>query len=153
MRNIIKNILSEEVDNLQNINKGIDVTIKLLSKKFPFIVDWELSEPLDKYDYSLYVDLIVDINKVKDYYGLDLSDMYKRYTEWILDERAGNRAYPFSILGYEGVIEDPYLENKKIIETLNDIYGDIPDSLKYNTNINGIHNTKDLSIDGYRYAK
>lgn len=151
MRNIIKNILNEEVENLQNIKKGIDVTIKLLSKKFPFIVGWVLSEPLDKYNYSLYIDLMVDIDKVKDYYGLDISDMYKKYPEWMFDEKSGNKAYPFSALNYEGVFEDPYLENKKILETLNDIYEDIPDSLKYNAT--GIQNTKDLSIDGYRYAK
>lgn len=151
MRSIIKNILNEEVENLQNIYKGIDVTIKLLSKKFPFIVGWMLSEPLDRYDYSLYINLIVDIDKVKDYYGLDLSDMYKKYAEWMFDEKSGNKAYPFSALNYEDVFEDPYVENKKIIETLNDIYEDIPDSLKYY--IDDTKNTKVLSIDGYRYAK
>jgi hypothetical protein len=151
MRSIIKNILNEEVENLQNIYKGIDVTIKLLSKKFPFIVNWVLTEPLDKYNYSLYIDLIVDIDKVKDYYGLDMSDIYKKYAELMFDEKSGSNAYPFSALNYEGVFEDPYLESKKITETLNDIYEDIPDSLKYNSE--DIKNTKILSIDGYRYAK
>jgi len=148
MRSIIKHILNEEIGNLQNIQKGIDISVKLLSKKFPFIVGWKLAEPLDKYEYSIYINLKVELESVKDYYGLDLDELYKKYPDFIYDEES-TKAYPFSALKYDGVIEDAYLETKEISITLENIYGDMPDKLK----LYGDIGSKVLMIDGYMYVK
>jgi hypothetical protein len=148
MRSIIKHILNEEIGNLQNIQKGIDISVKLLSKKFPFIVGWKLAEPLDKYEYSIYINLKVELESVKDYYGLDLDELYKKYPDFIYDEES-TKAYPFSALKYGGVIEDAYLETKEISITLENIYGDMPDKLK----LYGDIGSKVLMIDGYMYVK
>jgi hypothetical protein len=148
VRSIIKNILNEEVENLQNIQKGIDLTIKFLSKKFPFIVGWKFADPIDKYEHSIYINLKVDLEKVKEYYGLDLDDIYEKYPDFIYDEES-TKAYPFSALKYDGVIEDAYLESKDIWIMLDSIYGDMPDKLKSYGDVG----SKQLSIDGYIYVK
>jgi hypothetical protein len=148
MRNVIKNILNEEVENIQNIEKGIDISVKLLSKKFPFVVGWKHATPMDQYEYSLYIYLKLDVEKVKEYYGLELDYIYGNYPEFLFDESIV-KAYPISAFKYEGIIDDPYLETKELSTTLGNIYDDMPDKVKYY----GTFGSKNLMIDGYIYVK
>lgn len=154
MRNTIKKILKEQVNNLSNIDKGVDVAVKLLSKEFPFIVGWEFSEPIYKWEYTLYVTLLVDLDKSKEYYGLDLNSFYGRYGIDILyDDDHSTKPYPFSALDYEIKIEDAYIEYKKIYDELKDIYGDLPNKFKMVRNEFHDDKYKDLTLDSFKYVR
>jgi hypothetical protein len=96
MRSIIKNILSEEVENLQNVYKGINLSVKMLSQEFPFIVGWEFSEDINKYDFTIYISLLVNLEKVSKFYGLEVDPIYLRMGDWIYSEDSPVKAYPFS---------------------------------------------------------
>lgn len=148
MRNVIKNILNEEVEYIQNIEKGIDISVKMLSKKYPFIVGWKHATPMDQYEYSLYIYLMLDVEKVKDYYGLEFDPIYVEYPDFLFDDSL-IRAYPFSAFKYGDVIDDPYLETKEISITLENIYDDMPEKIKSY----GPLGSKTLKIDGYIYVK
>lgn len=154
MKNTIKKILKEQVNNLSNINKGVDVAVKLLSKEFPFIVGWEFSEPIYKWEYTLYVNLLVDLDKAKEYYGLDLNSLYGKYGIDILyDDDNSEKAYPFSALDYESKIKDAYIEYKKIYDELKDIYGDLPNKFKMVRNEFYDDKSKDLTLNSFKYVR
>jgi hypothetical protein len=149
MRSIIKNILSEEVENLQNVYKGINLSVKMLSQEFPFIVGWEFSEDINKYDFTIYISLLVNLEKVSKFYGLEVDPIYLRMGDWIYSEDSPVKAYPFSGLKYDNLMSDPYIVSKEIWNSLDSTYSYIPEEYKMS---NGTI-TKSLMIDGYRYVK
>ena len=40
--------------------KGIDMVVRGIQKKFPFIIGWEKSEVFDKYQTQMFINLISD---------------------------------------------------------------------------------------------
>jgi hypothetical protein len=149
MKELIRHILKEEVNNSKNITKGINLAVKLLSKKYPFIVGWKLANELNEYTYTIYVNLLVDFPKVKEYYGLETNKVYLRSPEFIYDSGHG-RPYPFSALDYDKVFDDPFMINKELVNNFSDIYNDLPDSLKMERDDDKY---KDINVDSYFYVK
>ena len=60
MKELIRNILKEETENIDKISKGIDIAVKMLKKYYPFIVGWEYSNEPEKYKFQIYIDLEID---------------------------------------------------------------------------------------------
>jgi hypothetical protein len=123
MKELIKHILKEEVSK-QQIDKGIDIVVNGLKKEFPFVVGWKLHDNYDEYMTSIYIDLVVEYEKVKEFYGLEPSMIYD--IEYIKNKQV---AYPFSPFEYEGKF-DPYMESQKLSEYVFEMYEYIPDELK-----------------------
>ena len=73
MKDLIRHIL-KEYDSDKLIKKGIDITINALKQEFPFVVGWESTEPYQEYKMTIYIDLIVDYDKVR-YLPLDKTDL------------------------------------------------------------------------------
>lgn len=69
-RDLIKHILNEEV-NEQLILKGINILVNSLKQEYPFILDWKLVGSLDEYRSTIYINLIVSYDDVKEFYGLE----------------------------------------------------------------------------------
>ena len=150
-----KGSLNESVDERKEFDKGVNIAVKMLSKKFNFVVDWELAEPVDKFKYTVYINLFVSLEKVKKYYGIEVSEMYMQIKDYIYTTEH-SKAYPFSALDYKYVIEEPYKVNKEITSAFEEIYNDLPDHLKMERNDEDIRFTtykyKDAQIDGYKYV-
>jgi len=150
-----KSSLNESVDERKEFDKGVNIAVKMLSKKFNFVVDWELAEPADKYKYTVFINLFVSLEKVKKYYGIEVSEMYMQIKDYIYTTEH-SKAYPFSALDYNYVIEEPYKVNKELTSTFEEIYNDLPDHLKMERNDEDRHVTtykyKDAQIDGYKYV-
>ena len=150
-----KGSLNESVDERKEFDKGVNIAVKMLSKKFNFVVDWELAEPADKYKYTVFINLFVSLEKVKKYYGIEVSEMYMQISDYIYTTEH-SKAYPFSALDYKYVIEEPYKVNKELTNTFEEIYNDLPDHLKMERNDEDRHVTtykyKDAQIDGYKYV-
>ena len=123
MRELIKHILNEEVSK-QQIDKGIDIVVNGLKKEFPFVVGWKLHDNYDEYMTSIYIDLVVEYEKVREFYGLEPNMIYD--IEYIKNKQV---AYPFSPFEYEGKF-DPYVESQKLSEYVFDMYDYIPNELK-----------------------
>jgi hypothetical protein len=57
--------------------RGVDLAIKALSKKFPFVEGWKFSHDYQKYNSNLFIHLIVDYKKIGEYYGVELQPYYE----------------------------------------------------------------------------
>jgi hypothetical protein len=145
MKELIKHILKEEVSK-QQIDKGIDIVVNGLKKEFPFVVGWKLHDNYDEYMTSIYIDLVVEYEKVKEFYGLKPKTMYD--IEYIKNKQV---SYPFSPFEYEGKFY-PYIESQKLSEYVFDMYDYIPDELKLkesHTYGSEKDNYKGLKVDDY----
>ena len=123
MKELIKHILNEEVSK-QQIDKGIDIVVNGLKNEFPFVVGWQLHDDYDEYRTSIYIDLVVEYEKVKEFYGFNTSIKFN--IEYIKNKQV---AYVLSPLDYEGKF-DPYVESQKLGEYVFEMYDFIPDELK-----------------------
>lgn len=145
MKELIKHILNEEVSK-QQIDKSIDIVVNGLKKEFPFVVGWKLHDNYDEYITSIYIDLVVEYEKVKKFYGLKPKMMYD--IEYIKNKQVAYLLTPFD---YEDNF-DPYLESKKLSEYVSEMYEYIPDKLKLeesHTYGSLKDNYKGLQVDDY----
>jgi hypothetical protein len=44
--------------------KGLDMVIRALAKQYKFIKGWQLDDRYEEYKYTLYIDLIIDVNEL-----------------------------------------------------------------------------------------
>ena len=68
-RDLIKQILTEEV-NEQLIFKVINILVNSLKQEYPYILDWKLADSLEEYKSTIYINIIVSYDDVKEFYGL-----------------------------------------------------------------------------------
>lgn len=60
----------------KDILQGITIAIKGASRKYPFIVGWELPKNANDYEFTTYVNLLVSPNKLKDYFNKELKKSF-----------------------------------------------------------------------------
>jgi hypothetical protein len=63
---------------------GINLAVKGVAKKYKFITGWELAKDWDKYPSLLLINLIVDLDKVGEYYDVKMQDYW--LGEWKSDD-------------------------------------------------------------------
>lgn len=51
---------------------GINIAVKGASKKYPFIVGWELSPTAEQYTFTTYINLLINQEKLGEFYGKKL---------------------------------------------------------------------------------
>lgn len=144
MRDLIRNILKEEVENLDQVKKGIDIAIKILKQTYPYINGWRFDNNWNgKYVINIFI--ICDVKKLCEYYGSDLKPYYKNSKN--ID---GDAAYPVSVLeiGSDMDSEEKWEMWKELNDTLNDIYKLIPDDLKL---LDHFNNYKRLDPDRFEF--
>jgi hypothetical protein len=73
--------------------RALDIMIKSLSKRYPFIIGWKPSEDFLKYDTMLNIDFMVDYKKLADFFNADTDNSWKK----IIDDEGGS--YPTYSLG------------------------------------------------------
>ena len=104
MKELIRSILKEEVNQTNNLkfNKLMKIFVSAMKSEFPFIEGWNVNDdPYDPNNGSVSVELIIDSNKVKEFYGLPYGDWYDddKFRKQILrDKSERGWAYPFSLL-------------------------------------------------------
>lgn len=150
MKDLIRHILKEESSD-KLIKKGIDITINILKKEFPFIVGWDTSDDYNDYKMSLYINLILDYDKTKEYYGLEerrIRPSSPIEREFFLGKGV---AYPTSPFQYEGII-DAYEERSKIQEYVSSSYEYIPDDLKMMSTSTYSDVYKELKVDDFIFV-
>ena len=144
MRNLIRHILKEETDDSKTLEKGIDLVIKILKKSYPFIIGWELS---NDGKFTIDINIICDIEKLKEFYNSDLNPYHKRYQNELFNE---DYPYAVSILNIKNEMtsDEMFEDYKKIKQELNDIYEMLPEHLTAKDEFNDI---KKLEPDRFKF--
>lgn len=102
--------------------KGINLVVKALSKKFPFVTGWELSQIWDEYYNVIFINLIVDLEKAGEYYNVEFSDYW--IDSWKSDKMV-DASYILS-MAYNNNLNS-LVETNKIKEKLQELYSNLPD--------------------------
>lgn len=110
--------------------KGINMAVKALSADYDFITGWELGEKAYEYGAVIYIDLIVDLDKVNEFY-LDngiLTPETQIRDYWLKRWREDDNQYMYFILGYSNVKNEVNrLETNKLKNELDAYYQQIPE--------------------------
>jgi len=125
MEELIRHILKEETNGSVLNTKGIDLVIKFLKKSYPYIIDWKLGQ---ENRFTIYLHIICDIEKLKEFYGSDLKNYYSRHKEDLYDDRL---AYAPSALKISETMDEnekhkDYIEMR---QEINELYQMLPDHL------------------------
>jgi hypothetical protein len=144
MKELIRNILKEETEGSDTNTKGIDIAIKLLKKSYPYIIGWELN---DQRPFTIYLNIICDIKKLKEFYNSDLKTYYLRHED---DLHKDILAYAHSVLKISETMDpdEKYKEYSEMKQELNDIYQMLPDHLIQKDRYN---DPKELDPDKFMY--
>jgi len=123
MKELIRNILKEETDNSDYGKKGIDIAVKLLQQDYPYVIGWELNQ---ESRFTIYLNIICDIEKLKKFYNSDLKTYYLRHEE---DLHTDILAYAPSVLKISETMDadEKYKEYSEMKQELNSLYQMLPD--------------------------
>lgn len=151
-RDLIRHILKEETEDVNMINKGINIAVKILKQEYPFVKGWRFEDPIDAYKTILYINLIINYDEVLEFYDLKPSNSFMR------NYKQGEKVpYQYSGMIYDGIINDPYEEYRKVVDALKDVYEYLPSDVKMETDFSklkhGIVDYKELKVDGFIFEK
>lgn len=122
---------------------GFDIIIKSLQKKYPFIVGWDEHSNWRDYNIRLYIDLLVDVDKLSEYFDTPLYKSFKTKSGVSLIDPLylTNQGYK-KVREEENNIEDKMgVMYEYLPEGYNVIYKELSDSVLY----------RPLNIGGYRF--
>ena len=129
--------------------KGIDLVVKSVSKKFPFIKGWTLNEVKEDGYMIIFIDLYVDIEDYLKNFDLYPSSFIQRYSDkkgikgsslWHWGSEEPNGQYVSSNdEAYSKYGETSKRINQHIREILNDRYEQLPEEyqLRFHNDIMG----------------
>jgi len=125
MEELIRHILKEETNGSVLNTKGIDLVIKFLKKSYPYIIDWKLGQ---ENRFTIYLHIICDIEKLKEFYGSDLKTYYYRHKEDLYNDKL---SYAPSALKISDTMDQDkkYEEYNEMRQELNELYQMLPDHL------------------------
>ena len=147
-RGLIKRILTEEV-NEQLIFKGINILVNSLKQEYPYVLGWELNDGLNEYRSTIYINLIVSYEGVKEFYGLE-----PRYEKFLYIGKG--LATPIS--PFKGRYDNEGVEESfKMNQYIEDMYEYVPNEMKMITSFdepNKYYNDyyKVVKIDNYIFV-
>ena len=134
MKDLIRHILKEETDDSKTLEKGIDITIKILKKTYPYIIGWKLNI---EGAFTIDINIICDIEKLKEFYNSDLTVYYKKNRDEL-----SNEDYPYAVsilnIKHEMTSDEMFEEYKILKNELNDIYEMLPEHLTVKDQFNDI---------------
>jgi hypothetical protein len=121
------NILKEETDRSDKTSNGMDLAVKILKKSYPYVKGWKYGDSgEDRYD--IFINIICDIEKLKEFYNSNLSPYYIKNRDKL---EGKDFAYAFSpLLINKGMnADEKFKEHMRLTQELNDIYEMMPESL------------------------
>jgi hypothetical protein len=107
----------------ENQLKGINLVVKATAKKYPFIIGWELPKGWDNYSNITQISLIIDLDKVGEYYDIEMDDYW--LNKWKDKSEFQETSFIFTLS--KSNRNESMSETKKIRETLSKFYERLPD--------------------------
>ena len=120
---------------MEQLNKkqlrAIDMMIKAIGRKYPFIIGWEPSEDFLKYDTMLNIDFKVDYDKLAKFFNAETDETWKRI---IGDEGGSYPTYslggPFNYDKYPHIKDLSFDTTENIERILSDINEELPEDIR-----------------------
>lgn len=113
----------------REVTLGINITVKSLSKKYPFIIGWEFDGDIEKYEYSTFINLIIDKQKVSEYYDRELVE--RTYNEVSVFSSIFSKYDPFEQKDdWQREFDFFYKEKQELENDLNRFYEYVPEGYK-----------------------
>lgn len=118
----------------ENHIKGLNMVIKAVSRKFNFIVGWEIENL--KYEHTLFINILVDLKKVLEYYNqppdLELDPYYKKNGASLVQSVFKDTVSSFSKdkEAWDKQFSERYKERKEIVDGINNLYLQIPETFQ-----------------------
>ena len=112
--------------------RGIDLIVKSVKKKYPFIRGWEFNKDFEKYVVHLYINLIVDFDEVAKFYKDDIHLVYKDrriplISSLLLTFLESNNFLGFDNPKRQEFFEYNYNETKKLTNLVSQLYKTLPE--------------------------
>lgn len=142
--------------------RGIDITISAARKTYPYIKGWEFSNGYEKYETTLYIILLVEIDKIEKVFNTKITNYHEKEIKLNPDKIYST---PTSMLEDNTIFgSDEWdekitksveysMELKKFVAKL---YENLPEEYKiyYSSNLypEHMHETS-LGVDGYKIIK
>lgn len=135
--------------------KGIDISIKSVAKKFPFITGWGITDDYEKYETTLYIFLTINNKKLQEYLNID-TDLRVNFVD-----KSSALLVNFDWGEYESekwdkIGEISYNTAKEISNQMREFYKNLPEEYKINYRINQSNNEDYpiwISFDYYIFTK
>jgi hypothetical protein len=115
--------------------KGIEMAVKGLSKTYPFVLGYKDDESVEQYESAHYIDLIIDLEKLSEYMGVEVNPFWKEhasdpkyqkiYAIWSYLNFPNEVDYTKDISKHPG-----YILGQDITHLLNTIYDYLPEQYK-----------------------
>lgn len=114
--------------------RGVDLTVKSVAKKYPFIKGWSLAKDSDKYHLHLYINLIVDYNELAKFYNTEIHPLFADGTFPLESSLTHTflKTNPMTLTStpeYKKFFDESFRETQKIKNSMNQIYQLLPDEL------------------------
>jgi hypothetical protein len=110
--------------------RALDIMIKSLSKRYPFIIGWKPSEDFLKYDTMLNIDFMVDYKKLADFFNAKT----KPYWLNVIKDEGSVQSYSLGgLFDYETnphIKDLSYDTSDNIERILSDINEQLPDDIR-----------------------
>jgi hypothetical protein len=115
--------------------KGIEMAVKGLSKTYPFVLGYKDDESIDKYESAHYVDIIVDLNKLSEYMGVEVNPFWKEHSSEPQYQKIyaiwSYLRFPDEVDYTKDISKHPgYILGQDITHLLNTIYDFLPEQYK-----------------------
>jgi hypothetical protein len=138
----------------ENIRKGVDLSVKALKKVYPFILGWELSDTWYKYNTTLYIELLMDVEKLSEIFTWELSQYVTAKLERGEEVKSPATLAPFEWGEYgseefEMKSETSHKLGRDIRKALNQAYDFLPDGYKKTWETSFGKSQTELAVDYY----
>ena len=107
--------------------RALDMMIKSISKRYPFIIGWKPSEDFLQYDTMLNIDFKVDYDKLAKFFNADTDDTWKRIIENEGPYPMYSLGGPFSYDKFPHIKDLSYDTSAKIEELLTNMNEELPE--------------------------
>ena len=110
--------------------RALDMMIKSLSKRYPFIIGWKPSEDFLLYDTMLNIDFMVDYDKLAKFFNAETDETWKRIIENEGPYSMYSLGGPFDYDKFPHVKDLSFNTTESMERILTTINEELPDDMK-----------------------
>lgn len=107
--------------------RALDMMIKSISKRYPFIIGWKPSEDFLEYDTMLNIDFMIDYDKLAKFFNAETDETWKRIIENEGPYSMYSLGGPFSYDKFPHIKDLSYDTSAKIEELLTAMNHELPE--------------------------
>ena len=138
----------------ENIRKGVDLSVKALKKVYPFILGWQLSDTWYKYNTVLYIELILDVEKLSEMFDMKRSQYFDSRIERGEEVKTPALLAPFEWGDYgtdefEKIASVSHDLGREVRKALNQAYDFLPDGYKKTWETSFGKSQSEIGVDYY----